>query len=216
MQRDQRFSEYEDLEARYDLRPSAWVKPQGNWGVGRVELVEIPSQSETQDNIVAYWVPQNPPQPGHEYTYEYRLSFGRAQMAQPPAGYVVHTFVGAGRNPGVTCDVDRDSLRFLVDFRVDTPVGHGKVEGVVSATDDMPVTEISVMRNTAVHGYRLTFLVNPTPGKPLELRAFLRRGSNTLTETWSYLLPWDNARRALASPGCPMGSALRDRNSNPR
>ncbi len=42
MQRDRDFDHYEDLEARYDLRPSAWVEPKGRWGAGRVELVQIP------------------------------------------------------------------------------------------------------------------------------------------------------------------------------
>ncbi|HEX5639750.1 MAG TPA: glucan biosynthesis protein G, partial [Burkholderiaceae bacterium] len=56
MQRDRAFSSYEDLEARYDLRPSLWVEPASNWGPGRVELVQIPTPDETHDNIVAYWV----------------------------------------------------------------------------------------------------------------------------------------------------------------
>ncbi|MET0440472.1 MAG: glucan biosynthesis protein G, partial [Casimicrobiaceae bacterium] len=55
-QRDRRFSRYEDLEARYDKRPGVWVQPTGTWGAGRVELVQIPTPDETNDNIVAYWV----------------------------------------------------------------------------------------------------------------------------------------------------------------
>ena len=57
MQRDRDFDHYQDLEARYDLRPSAWVEPQGAWGPGRVELVEIPTDDEVNDNVAAYWVP---------------------------------------------------------------------------------------------------------------------------------------------------------------
>ena len=57
MQRDREFAQYEDLDARYDRRPSAWVEPKGSWGPGRVELVQIPSPDESNDNIVAYWVP---------------------------------------------------------------------------------------------------------------------------------------------------------------
>jgi glucans biosynthesis protein len=203
MQRNQRFAAYEDLEARYDLRPSAWVLPQGNWGAGRVELVEIPSQSETEDNIVAYWVPQAPSQPGREYRYQYRLVFGQAQTAQPPAGYVVHTFVGSGRNPGLSCTADQDSLRFLVDFKAPYSSHAGAVDGVVSAGEHIQVSDVSVVSSRTIHGYRLSFLVAPERGRPLELRAFLRRGSHALTETWSYLLPWDNAERLLATPGCP-------------
>ena len=34
MQRGRSFERYQDLEARYDLRPSAWVEPKGSWGPG--------------------------------------------------------------------------------------------------------------------------------------------------------------------------------------
>ena len=59
MQREREFDQYEDLEARYELRPSAWVEPKGQWGAGRVELVQIPVPDETNSNIVAYWVPES-------------------------------------------------------------------------------------------------------------------------------------------------------------
>ena len=58
MQRDRSPASYEDPEAQYERRPSAWVEPVGNWGAGRVELVQIPTPDETNDNIVAFWVPQ--------------------------------------------------------------------------------------------------------------------------------------------------------------
>ncbi len=66
MQRGRDFSRFEDLDDRYDLRPSAWVTPKGEWGKGSVELVEIPTNDETNDNIVAYWTPDQLPEPGKE------------------------------------------------------------------------------------------------------------------------------------------------------
>ena len=59
MQRDRNFGSYEDSEARYELRPSAWIEPVGDWGPGRVELVQLHTPDETNDNIVAYWVPEH-------------------------------------------------------------------------------------------------------------------------------------------------------------
>ncbi|MFW5816423.1 MAG: glucan biosynthesis protein, partial [Wenzhouxiangella sp.] len=62
LQRRRAFEDYHDLEARYDLRPGKWVEPLGgDWGAGRVELVEIPTADETFDNIVAYWTPAKLP-----------------------------------------------------------------------------------------------------------------------------------------------------------
>src|SRR5439155_18746334 len=49
MQRDRAFSSYEDVEARYERRPSAWVVPVGRWGPGRVELLQLPTPDETHD-----------------------------------------------------------------------------------------------------------------------------------------------------------------------
>lgn len=57
IQRDTAFHQFEDAEARYDLRPSAWVSPRPGWSNGEVVLVEIPTNSETNDNVVAFWKP---------------------------------------------------------------------------------------------------------------------------------------------------------------
>ncbi len=62
LQRGRNFKEYEDLDDRYDLRPSAWIEPKGDWGKGKVELVEIPTADETNDNIVAFWTPDTLPE----------------------------------------------------------------------------------------------------------------------------------------------------------
>ena len=57
MQRERSYSCYQDFEALYQRRPSAWIHPQGDWGEGTVQLLELPSNTEYQDNIVAFWKP---------------------------------------------------------------------------------------------------------------------------------------------------------------
>lgn len=73
LQRGREFSRYEDLDDRYDLRPSAWIEPKGDWGKGTVELVEIPTPDETNDNIVAFWNPETQPEVGKPLDFAYRL-----------------------------------------------------------------------------------------------------------------------------------------------
>ena len=73
MQRDRVFENYQDLEAFYHQRPGYWVEPIGNWGEGRVELLEIPTAAEVHDNIVAYWSPAKPLEVGQEASFAYRL-----------------------------------------------------------------------------------------------------------------------------------------------
>ena len=37
---------------RYDLRPSAWIEPQGNWGKGKVTLMEIPINESQEMRLI--------------------------------------------------------------------------------------------------------------------------------------------------------------------
>ena len=208
VQRDERFVSYEDLNAGYNLRPSAWVLPRGSWGHGDLELVEIPTASETVDNIVSYWVPGFRIRTGREYRFAYRLLFGNASVAKPPGGAVVQTFIGAGRNPGMPCDTSRHTLRFIVDFTIPRSGLARPVQGVVTANPPAHVTAINVVpaRNIGQSHLsfdRLSFLVRVPPGHPLELRAFLKDQAQTLTETWSEMLPADAIQPLTQTPGCP-------------
>ena len=73
MQRKRDYRDFLDLESRYERRPSLWAEPIGDWGQGDVELYEIPTQLETNDNIVAFWQPKDPLKQGQSYSYVYRL-----------------------------------------------------------------------------------------------------------------------------------------------
>ena len=67
LQRERTFDQYQDSRARLEARPSLWVEPEGDWGDGEVRLVEIPTQSETNDNIVAFWVSRWPAKQGEPH-----------------------------------------------------------------------------------------------------------------------------------------------------
>ena len=43
-QRSRSFHDFEDLEARYERRPTVWIEPKGSWDAGYVELIEIPDE----------------------------------------------------------------------------------------------------------------------------------------------------------------------------
>jgi periplasmic glucans biosynthesis protein len=66
MQRERRFDRFGDLVTAYHDRPSLWVQPRASWGEGAVFLVEIPTDTEVHDNIVAFWRPRKPWRPGSE------------------------------------------------------------------------------------------------------------------------------------------------------
>ncbi len=188
MQRDRRFDNYQDLEARYDLRPSAWVEPQGKWGAGKVELVQIPTPDETNDNIVAYWVPDVLPPPRKPLDVEYRVRWQKENEVRPPLGWITQTRVGHGYSKQADA-----SVGFVVDF--EGPVfrklaADAKLESVVTVDGNGELLENHVYRNDVTGGWRLRLRVKPVDDrKPVELRAFLRAGADVLTATWSYILP---------------------------
>jgi glucans biosynthesis protein len=190
LQRERRFERYEDLEARYDLRPSIWIEPQGKWGPGRVELVEIPLPDETNDNIVAYWVPARPPAPGAPAEYRWRVKWERERPTRPPGAWVGQTRRGRGftRSPD-------NSVELHVDFEgpalARLPPG-AAVQGVVTADGNGQIVEEHTVRNEATGGWRVVLRVRRRDdARPVELRAFLRDETNVLSETWSYVLPPD-------------------------
>ncbi|MEL7303296.1 MAG: glucan biosynthesis protein, partial [Pseudomonadota bacterium] len=45
MQRERGFDAYQDLEARYERRPSLWIEPKSGFGPGNIILVEIPTEN---------------------------------------------------------------------------------------------------------------------------------------------------------------------------
>ena len=109
VQRDRQYTSYEDLEAKYHQRPSAYVETIGSWGKGFVRLVEIPTPDETNDNIVAFWQPEFLPPIGEAIVFEYRLHWFLDQV-KPPAGTVIGTRTGRSKTH------EADLQRFIIDF----------------------------------------------------------------------------------------------------
>jgi len=185
LQRDRAFANYQDLETHSEKRPSTWVEPRGDWGSGRVELDEIPSNSELVDNIVAYWVPDAPVQPGTRLDLSYSVSFFSEDPALSPGGRVLSTRQDGGAKG--------DTNRFVIDFagkalnavpdaRTPTPVISTSPPGSAELLD------YHVLRNPDTGGWRLSFQVKRKVEAPIELRAFLQNDKSALTETWSYAL----------------------------
>ncbi|MFC3395253.1 glucan biosynthesis protein G [Brenneria rubrifaciens] len=196
LQRGRDFSAYEDLDDRYDLRPSGWIEPRGEWGKGKVELVEIPTADETNDNIVAFWTPDVLPETGKPLDIRYRLHFTRDEdlLHSPDIAYVQQTRRSTGdvKQSNLIRQPD-GSIAFLVDFVGPTLKEMDKATPVasqVSIGENGEIVENSVRYNPVTQGWRLTLRLRVKDNKqPTEMRAALVNGETTLTETWSYQLP---------------------------
>jgi periplasmic glucans biosynthesis protein len=180
LQRGRSFGDYQDLEAHYENRPALWVEPIGDWGDGGVELVEIPSDREVNDNIVAFWRPHDPLKAKGEYLLSYRLHW----CWSPPAGSQLAEV--ADTRCGLAWD--QKHRQFIVDFiggplkgrKADTPptIDVGSSKGKI----ENPVVE----PNPATGGWRLSFQLDQGSEKLVEMHARLMDGETPLTETWLY------------------------------
>ncbi len=184
LQRDRNFENYQDLEANYQARPSAWVEPVGAWGRGSVRLVELPTPNETNDNIVAFWTPDALPPVGEPIEFEYKLSWAMDQI-RPPAGYAIAT------RRGTTKTHDTDLQHFWVDFAgsyLGNQAADPSIEAVVDVGPGAKLVYSTAQKNPYNGTWRVAFAVRPDNSrKPVELRCFLRKPQHVLTETWSYL-----------------------------
>ncbi|HKQ94435.1 MAG TPA: glucan biosynthesis protein G [Aestuariivirgaceae bacterium] len=176
MQRKRAYRDFLDLEARYERRPSLWVEPVGDWGAGHVELVEIPSDREYHDNIVAYWQPKDIVAKGTEFPLTYRLHWCQTwPVAQPK--FAQAQFSGAGLN------FDQNRRLFIIEFSGGNL--SGDLEAEVSATVGKVVNAVPTY-NPETGGYRLGFELEPGDATSVELRARLTRNGAPVTETWLY------------------------------
>ena len=168
-QRNRDVDHYQDDGAYYDRRPSAWIEPKAHgtrgWGKGAVQLVEIPTATETFDNIVAFWSPAQKPQPGQELLVSYRIHRGGAPL-DPPLGQVVATRNGVGSTVGQKRK--HFSWRFTIDFvggQLATLGKSTKVEVVVTASRgaiELPLAQPQAQ----IQGYRALFDLRPTQWTP--------------------------------------------------
>jgi glucans biosynthesis protein len=191
MQRDRNFDHYQDDGVFYDRRPSLWVEPKSDWGMGAVQLVEIPTADETFDNIVAFWNPTAKPKAGQELLFAYRLYWGAQMPIESPLAKVAATYTGPGGIVGKKRDYF--SWRFVVDFAggdltqlfKDGRVNN-KLKPVITASRGQ--VEITSVRPLAsLRGYRAMFDLKPdTSNEPIDLRLYLSFDGNAMSETWLY------------------------------
>ena len=184
MQRDRRFEDYQDDGVFYDRRPSAWVEPVGDWGPGSVQLVEIPTREDSDDNIVAFWTPAAPVVAGQSLAYRYRLHWAAEEPQGVGVARVVATRTGQGGQPDGSAAAGRRKI--VVDFE------GGGLSGLDRASRLQPVVEARPGQVidpvcypvAGADRWRLMFDVAAPDGAVIDLRAFLRRGGQALTETW--------------------------------
>ncbi|HEX5222056.1 MAG TPA: glucan biosynthesis protein G [Verrucomicrobiae bacterium] len=182
VQRDRDWESYADLQANYEHRASYWIVREGDWGPGRLELVEIPSTEERHDNMVAYWVPDRKPAPGQELRFRYKIYSQLNSINHPPGELL--------RVQATRLQVGKDRrTRFVIDFTKQSlatstgPAPVGKVQANKARIENVVTQE-----NKMLGGWRVFFDAIPEANQTAEVRAWLHKQDQICSEVWVYHL----------------------------
>ena len=201
LQKDRDFRSYLDA-VHYERRPDLWVEPLDGWGKGAVQLIEIPTDDEIYDNIVAMWVPEQPAKAGSHHYFRYRLHWLADEPYPSSLARCGATRLGRGGVPGAPRP--RDSRKFTVIFR-------GEILNQLPSEVN-PRAELWASR-----GKFENILVEKVPdesgdwlaqfdlladeGEPVEIRLYLKAGEKTVSETWMYQYhPFESSSRPWPTP----------------
>jgi periplasmic glucans biosynthesis protein len=168
--------EYQDFEASYERRPSAWVETLGNWGAGPVRLLEIPTTRETNDNIVAFWQPRSGLRAGQPYRIAYRLHWSTDPEPRKGFGRIVATRIGNSF----------DGKRRL--FVIDIDGAGSSSEGLKLALSSSAgrISNAVIQPNPAINGLRASFELDTNDVTLAELRLVVMKNGKAAAETWLY------------------------------
>jgi glucans biosynthesis protein len=145
---------------------------------GEVRLVEIPSDSENNDNIIAYWRPHARIAANTEVAYAYRQFWCWSPPARPPLATVTDTRAGKiGK-----------WRRFAVEFSSDSfakPDQLGEIKPALSANPGK-LTSIRSFLSKERMTFRVVFDIEPTSDGFSEFRLVLEADGKPVSETWLY------------------------------
>jgi glucans biosynthesis protein len=187
-QRERSFEQYQDDGVFYEKRATAWIQPRGDWGPGSVMLVELPTNDEIHDNIVAFWNPGRPAAAGQEFSLSYTLDWVSDSPPQAAARFIA-TRVGAGGVPGQVRPPN--TVKYVLDLDGKGLEGLDRssgVEAVVEASRG-EVRLVYAFPIATTDRWRVTFDLDfgDDPGdEPIDLRLFLRHDGRAMSETWIY------------------------------
>ncbi len=180
VQRERNFSDYQDLDGAYEKRPTLWVEPIGDWGQGAVELVEIPSDRDVNDNMVGFWRPKDPLKAKGEYILSYRLHWGWDLAEDASLAKVTQTRAGLA--------FDQKNRAFVVDFTGGVLKGRKPDDkpGLDLASDKGKIENAVLEPLPGQDAWRLTFQLDTGDEKTVEMHARLMNADKPISETWIY------------------------------
>lgn len=178
MIRNRDFEDYDDEENHWERRPSLWIEPIGEWGEGGVQLIEIPSQSDANDNILCFWRPNTPLKIGSEVFLAYRQFWCWDPPQAPPLARATRSRAGSSGK----------RQRFFVEFTGDILADESRTKGFSTTltAGRGAITMTRVFWATDRKSCRILFELDPNGEDSVELRLLLKANDQPLSETWLY------------------------------
>ena len=139
-------------------------------------LTEIPTDTQTNDNVVAYWRPDRDLKPNERFDLAYRLYFCDTPPDDVPLARVVATRSGLS--------FDRQRRLFVIDF-VDLPVEALEPVAEVSSSTGV-IMNVTARPNPEEGVYRVSFEMDPGDETLVEMRLVLVGPTGPSSETWLY------------------------------
>ncbi|HUB65226.1 MAG TPA: glucan biosynthesis protein D [Methylocella sp.] len=180
LQRDRNFDHYQDDDQHFETRPSLWIEPIGDWSSGSFHLIEIPSTSETNRNIIGYWKPKQTLAAGSETFFAYRQFWCWNPPQQPPLAISTQSRSGRGSSP--------KRRRFLVEFSGAILSSPENMDALKPNLNVAPgsIVAVRTFPSADKKSCRILFEIDPGNEPFSEMRLVLEAGGKPLSETWLY------------------------------
>lgn len=182
IQRDRDSAAFEDDVQHWERRPTLWIEPIQDWGPGQFELLEIPSDSEVNQNVYVYWRPKDGLKPGTEASFAYRQFWCWSPPVKPPLAMATTTRSGKVTVAG------KPMRRCIVDFVGDNLAEDVRPQPITTA---LTLTGAQLVATRILPGktsktVRVQFDFEPGGENLVEMRLVLLADGKPLSETWVY------------------------------
>jgi glucans biosynthesis protein len=178
LQRSRSFDAFYDDETHWELKPSLWIEPIGDWAEGDLHLLEIPADSEANENIVAQWRPKAGMKAATILSVAFRQFWCWSPPSKPPLASCVSSRRGKVG----------DRQRFAVEMAGDMFSDPAKAAAATADVQAAPgkIVSVRLFPYKDRHSVRVVFDLDPGSETYSELRLTLRVDNQPASETWLY------------------------------
>jgi glucans biosynthesis protein len=178
LQRNRNFDAYDDDVSHWELRPSLWIEPIGDWGDGELQLLEIPNDSEANDNVIALWRPKGGIAEGGSASFAYRQFWCWTPPARPDLATAITSRMGKLEK----------RLRFVIEFVGDAFADAKRAAEATATIEASPgqIVSLKLFPSSERKSVRVDFDIDPGSSTYSELRVVLIAANKPASETWLY------------------------------